>query len=303
MLLEVYDKNTLNRVDIIRTYTFVQYTDYFNDVGTFSVKVPVSEKSLQYLLVEGNYILFEKLGDKLIMGIIKYFHKEGVETPTVEVKGYLLPHILTYRCFERTYQKTGRVFDIQRDFVTKFIINPDDLRRRIDMFLLSSEYDTNTEEINYCQTGSNLAESIREMNEPYRYGFGVVPVIAKYNPTTDRPQNLSGMVLEQYSPVDHRVGNTAGNDPVIFDTELNNVENIVYEIDATKAKTLAVVAGEDSGDDRKVVEVGDTDAVGLDRNELYVDARDVQMKEEEADEYMSYQDTMDLLDEMFPDGI
>jgi hypothetical protein len=287
MLLEVYDKNTLDRVDVIRTYTFVQYTDYFNDVGTFSVKVPVSEKSLQYLLIEGNYILFEKLGDKLIMGIIKYFHKEGVETPTVEIKGYMLPHVLTYRCFVRTYQKSGKVFDIQRDFLTKMYINPDDLKRRIDMFLLASEYDANTQEIDYCKTGSDAAESIRDMNMPYHYGFGVVPVIVKYNPTTDRPQNFSGMIFEQYVPVDHRVGNTSGNDPVIFDTELNNVENIVYEIDATKAKTMAVVAGQDSGDDRKVVEVGDLDSIGIDRNELYVDARDLQKQEDNSFEFSS----------------
>ena len=237
------------------------------------------------------------------MGIIKYFHKEGVETPTVEVKGYMLPHILTYRCFEKTYQKKDNIFDIQRDFITQMFINPDDLKRRVNMLLLSSNYATDTEEVAYCRTGSDAAESIREMNEPYRYGFGLVPVITKYNPTTDRPQNLSGMMFEQYVPVDHRVGNSAGNDPVIFDTELNNVENIVYEIDATKAKTVAVVAGEDSGENRKIVEVGDTDAVGLDRNELYVDARDLQMEEEETSQYMSYDDTIDLLDSMFPEGI
>ena len=280
MLLEIYDKNTFDRVDIIRTYTFVQYTDYFNDVGVFTVKVPTSEKSLRYLLIEGNYILFEKLGDKLVMGVIKYFHKEGVQTPTVEIKGYMLSHILTYRCFKNTYLKNGRVFDVQRDFITKMFINTDDLKRRISMMVLSPTYDANTEEIRYCQTGSNAAESIREMNEPYRYGFALVPFIAKYNPTTDRDQNLSGMIFEQYVPVDHRVGNTDDNDPVIFDTELNNVENIVYEVDATKAKTLAIVAGQDSGSDRAIVEVGDTDATGFSRIELYVDARDLQKKED-----------------------
>ena len=293
MLLEVYDKNTFNRVDIIRTYTFVQYTDYFNDVGTFSVKVPVTERSLPYLLVSGNFILFEKLGDKYVMGVIKYFHKEGIETPIVEIKGYMLSHLLTYRCFEKTFRRTGKVFDIQREFVQRQFINPDDIKRQIPEMIMSMYYDTNTEEISYCQTGSDTAESIRDMNMPYHYGFALVPAIANYNPQTGHLQNIMHIVFEQYTPTDHRVGNADGNDPVIFDTELNNVENLVYEIDSTQAKTLAVVAGQDSGEDRKIVEVGDTEATGMNRNELYVDARDLQKQEDNSFEFSSERMTGD----------
>lgn len=285
MLLEVYDKDTLNRVDIIRTYTFVQYTDYFNDVGTFTVKVPIKEKSLPHLLVAGNYILFEQLGDKMVMGVIKYFHKEGVETPTVEVKGYMLSHLLTYRCFRTTFRRSGRVFDIQREFVTKQFINPDDLRRQVDVFMLSFDYDDNTAQIDYCQTGTNAVDAIRDMNEPYRYGFALVPAIAKYNPQTGKEQNIANIVFKQYVPVDHRVGNTQGNDPVVFDTELSNVEDLMFELDSTKAKTVAYVAGEDSGENRKVIETGDTEATGLNRNELYVDARDLQKQESDEFEF------------------
>ena len=119
MLLEVYDKNTLDRVDIIRTFTFVQYTDYYNDVGTFSVTVPITEKSLPRLMTIGNFILFEKLGDKFIMGVIKYFHSEDISTPTVQIKGYMLSHILSYRCFQRTFMLKDTVFQIQRHFIPK----------------------------------------------------------------------------------------------------------------------------------------------------------------------------------------
>lgn len=303
MLLEVYDKETLNRVDIIRTYTFVQYTDYFNDVGTFSIKVPVNEPSLKHLMIQGNYILFEKLGDKFEMGIVKYFHKEGIETPTVEIKGYMLPHILTYRCFRTTYQKTGQVFEIQRDFIQRFFINTDDIRRQIDLMMISDTYDRNTEKIRYCQTGSDCAESLTEMNAPYHYGYGLVPAIAKYDPETGREQNIMRFTFEQYTPTDRRVGNKDGNDPVVFDTELNNVEDVMYEIDGTKAKTVAVVGGEGEGEDRYVIETGDDQLSGIDRNELYVDARDLQMEEEEATDYMTYDDTILLLNQMYPDGI
>lgn len=303
MLLEVYNGHSNDRVDVIRTYTFVQYTDYFNDVGTFTVKVPITEKSLPNLMVEGNYILFEKLGDKLEMGVIKYFHKEGLETPTVEIKGYMFSHILSYRTFQKTFKLYGRVFDIQRDFITKMFINCDDLRRQIDEFMLANEYATDTPKIQFCQTGSDAAETLKEMNEPYNYGFALVPAIAKYNPVTGRNQNIVNYVFHQYVPVNRTIGNEQGNDPVVFDMELSNLSDLMYEVDATQSKNIAVVGGEDVGQNRKVIEVGVSSLSGVDRNELYVDARDLQMEEEEPTQYLTYDETMILLNQMFPNGM
>lgn len=294
MLLEIYDKNTLDRVDIIRTYTFVQYTDYFNDIGTFQITVPITEKSLQYLMIAGNFILFEKLGDKFVMGIIKYFHSENISTPTVQIKGYLLKHLLSYRTFQKTFRLKDKVFEVQRHFVQNFFINSEDFRRRMNLMMVSDNYDHNTEEVNFCKTGSDCAEVIKEMNEPYHYGFDLVPAIAKYDPLTERNQNIMAIVFEQYVPVDRTVGNQSGNDPVIFDTELHNVENLMYELNSTKAKTVAIVAGEDKGEDRKTIEVGDTELTDMERIELYVDARDLQKQDAEELEYKSF--------EMFGDG-
>jgi len=285
MLLEIYDKNTYNRIDIIRTFTFVQYTDYYNDVGTFSVTVPITEKSLPNLMIEGNFILFEKLGDKFIMGIIKYFHSENISTPTVQVKGYMLSHLLSYRCFQKTFQLTDKIFEIQRHFVQKFFINTDDYRRTMALMMISDNYNQDTEEVAFCKTGSDCAEAIRDMNAPYHYGFGLVPAIAKYNPQTGKNQNIMHIVFEQYTPVDHTIGNSQDNDPVVFDTDLNNVENLMYELDSTKMKTVAIVAGEDKGEDRKVVEVGDTELSDMERIELYVDARDLQKQEPDEIDY------------------
>lgn len=303
MLLEIYNGHSNDRIDVIRTYIFVQYTDYFNDIGTFTIKVPMTEKSLPNLMVEGNYILFEKLGDKLEMGVIKYFHKEGLETPTVEIKGYMFSHLLTYRVFQKTFKMYDRVFDIQRDFVTKMFINCDDLRRQISEMMLAPTYAQDTPKIQFCETGSNAAEAISQMNEPYGYGYALLPAIAKYDPTTGRNQNIVNYVFHQYVPANRTIGNEDGNDPVVFDMELSNLSDLMYEVDATQSKTVAVVAGEDVGEDRKVVEVGVSSLAGVDRNELYVDARDIQMEEEEPTQYLTYEETMILLNQMFPNGV
>ena len=303
MLLEVYNGKSNDRVDVIRTYMFVQYTDYFNDVGTFTVKVPITEKSLPNLMVEGNYILFEIIGGKVEMGVIKYFHKEGIETPYVEIKGYMFSHILTYRVFQKTYKQYGRVFDIQREFIARMFINCDDMRRQIDEFMLAPTYAQDTEKIQFCETGADAAEAIKNMNEPYGYGFALTPALAKYDPTTGRNQNIMNYVFRQYVPTVRTIKNEQGNDPVVFDMELSNLSDLMYEVDATASKTVAIVAGEDVGENRKLIEVGVSSLSGIDRNELYVDARDLQMEEQEANQYLTYDETMMLLNQMYPNGV
>lgn len=284
MYLEVYDGITLNRVDVIKTYTFVQYTDYFNDVGTFSVKVPVTETSLRYLRIRGNMILFEKLGRKLIMGIIDYVHKQGIASATVEIKGYLLPVLLSYRVIMRTFRLNGSVFEIQRYLIGTHFIEPTDQRRKVNEMKLDSTFPASSAQVNYCKTGDDVLKAIIDLNDTYNYGFSLTPEIAKYDSQHDTPQNITGFIFEQHIPVDRSVGNAGGVDPVIFDMNLFNLEDIDYEIDCTKLKSIAIVAGEDKGENRKIVEVGDETLSDRNRIELYVDARDIQKEIAQEDQ-------------------
>lgn len=271
MILEIYDKNTNNRVDIIRTYDFVQYTKKFNDIGTFSVKVPVSERSLQYL-IKNNYILFEKD----VMGIIKYIHKEGIEKPYVEIKGYLISHILTYRSSVVTQRYSGEIFIIERSLIDSNFINPTDARREIDLISLE-ENALSSDTTKYQNTGEDIAQQICSLNSSYDYGWDLVPIIGR----SENNQNITSFEFRSYKPVNHTIRNSGGNLPVEFSLKLNNVSELVYSSDSTEEKTVAIVAGEDKGVDRKIEETGDTSATGLNRIELYVDARDIQSTETE----------------------
>lgn len=271
MILEVYDKDTNNRVDIIRTFTFVQYTEYFNDVGTFTVKVPINEKSLPNLMKIGNYILFEPE----VMGIIKYHHKESIETAYVEVKGYLINHVLTYRSFLRTTRYSGKLFTVQRKFIKNLFMTNDDSRRNIDLITLEEEY-PDSETVDFINTGDTAAEQLRYTNLQYGYGYKLVPILQKYDEQSDRPTNIKNFEFRSLVPENHSIFNQEGNTPVIFSTNMNNLSELIYENDLTEFCNIAIVAGEDIGENRKLAETGDTLASGINRMELYVDARDLQ---------------------------
>lgn len=73
----------------------------------------------------------------------------------------------------------------------------------------------------------------------------------------------------------NRVATHRDNPPVIFSPEFNSLKSMGYTESYLDYKNMAYVAGQGEGVDRRVVTIGDT-STGLDRYELFVDARDVE---------------------------
>jgi hypothetical protein len=78
--------------------------------------------------------------------------------------------------------------------------------------------------------------------------------------------------LEVIEGKDRSVGNGV-NPVVIFSPDYDNIKNMTFLNSIMNSKNIAVVAGQGVGKDRTFEFVGD--GVGLDRRELFVDARDV----------------------------
>lgn len=71
-----------------------------------------------------------------------------------------------------------------------------------------------------------------------------------------------------------------------YSDQYGNISGSAYTISDAKTANVAIVAGAGSGDERITVAVGNVGAVGADRLEIYVDARDIQPEEgESAEEY------------------
>lgn len=69
-----------------------------------------------------------------------------------------------------------------------------------------------------------------------------------------------------------------------YSDQYGNIAVPTYTISELETANVAVVAGAGSGDERITVTVGNTEAVGADRLEIYVDARDVQPEEGESND-------------------
>lgn len=292
MILEVFSSKTRERLELIKTCKFAQYTDEFCGYGTFSITVPMSDDSITYL-VKDNFILF----DDGVMGIIKYRYKvTDEEESTIEIKGFIVDRILYTRCFLTTKVFTGTVTEISRNMVDFFFISNNDSRRNVPIISLSndSKYIPQSENSSIQDTGHSVGYVLESLLGSFEYGFSLYPEISRYDEEAGITINLSELSFRVHKPNDRTIDNNEDNSPVVFSRSMNNLMSSVYTEDYTEHCSTAIVAGEGEGSERTTVEIGDSVASGLDRTELYVDARDIQsesdgraMTEEEYTEALS----------------
>ena len=273
MILEIFSIKTLERVGMIKTCKFTQYTQQFCGTGSFSIKVPISEESLRYLN-KNHFILF----DEDVMGIVRYRKKVTGDDFTVEIKGYLLNKILDWRSFLLTKSFSGTITNISRGMVDYFFINNADSRRNISSIALATEpeYMPDAPKSSIQDTGHTVGYVLQSLLSPFGYGYALVPIIAKYNEALGQMVNISRLSFRVLRPADRTIGNAEGNTPVQFSVSMNNLASSTYIEDDTEYCSTGIVAGEGEGSLRTIVEVGDTEASGMDRIEFYVDARDLQ---------------------------
>ena len=270
MKLWIVDKDTRIILDIIKTFTFVQYTEEFVGEGNFTINLPLSEESIKYMSY-GNFIVF----DEGIVGIIKSRKDSEDDGNATIITGKLTNHILSYRSILTQFKKTGSLSAIARELVDMNFIHTKDSKRKIDFIKLSEDknYNPTSESITYSNTGDTIRESISDLFLPFSYGFKLYPIVRSIQNENDK--NIPYMEFRVIKPVDRTINNKDDNEPVVFSFDFGNVTRLEFEEEGNDYSSIAIVASEDSGDNRKLLEVGE-DKSGYDRVELYVDARDIQ---------------------------
>lgn len=77
-----------------------------------------------------------------------------------------------------------------------------------------------------------------------------------------------------YAGTDHSTDNTAGNEPIVFSKDYDNLENSSYQYNAATEKNVALIGGEGEGVNRFYSLVAGTQT-GLQRREMWVDASSI----------------------------
>lgn len=259
LTLYVFDRSItpLGAVDIV---TGLTWGEQFSDVGSFELWCPLNDRNTQ-LLVEDN-LVWPGEGDTAGIIELKESAMDEEGKLTIHVKGRLAESYFDYRTLYPTLILTAPVSTIFRTMLDKNVINPVDTNRTIPRISVASDQEVLGPSVSYQKTGSTVLTEMSKLSEANSLGFKL-----QFFPKQFK------FVFRAYKGTDRTIEQSAVN-PVTFSSDLDDILTSAYSHNKSELRNLAYVAGEDSGEARKVQIIGT--ASGLDRRELYVDARDLQ---------------------------
>lgn len=265
MELMVLDQN-LNGTGLIDVFESLIWTDRYCGYGDFEIysSMDVSlfatfrqdyyiwmKESEHVMIIEGFRILSNaENGDKLV------------------VTGRSLESILDRRIILRQTILSGNLQDaIHRLLDENAIVCTDEPLRVISRLVFEESTDPAITDLTVdCQfTGKNLYESIKLLCDANDLGFKIT--------INDAGQ----FVFKLYSGV-NRSYSQLSNPYVTFSPQFDNILNTNYEETKKSLKTVAIVAGEGEGSDRKTTYAYASESgleADLARREMFTDARDI----------------------------
>lgn len=258
MELYIFDKE-LNFKGILESYFSLIWTRKYSKCGTFELHCSLTPITLDLLKV-GN-VIWKK--DDVEAGYIEYRNlkqdTEGKET--LAVKGNFLTGYLGRRIVwgMKNFNTTPEL--AIRELINDNAINPTDTDRKIDLLTLGDVKGC-TGDINLQVSYKNLLEETESIANTSELGIRTLIDI----------QNKQ-MVFDIYEGLDRSAGQSV-NPPAIFSREFENILEQEYTDSFNNYRNTVLVAGEGEGSERELVSI--EEGQGLDRFEMFVDARDLQ---------------------------
>lgn len=264
MEIYVFDKK-LNIQGILGSYTSLIWRRKYSKHGDFELHCALTPENLT-LLKKGNIVW--KNNDEEA-GYIQYrnlsMDNEGNEFLVVQGKfltGYLNRRIIW------GIENLNTTSELAiRELIDKNVINPLDADRKVSLMTLG-EVKGYTQTSNLQTSYVNLLDKVEDIANTAELG-----IKAKLDLENKK------IVFDIYEGLD-RTSENGVNAPAIFSQEFENVLEQEYAESDNNYRNVALVAGEGEGEAREKIVVGE--GVGLDRFELYVDARDLQKEKEDG---------------------
>jgi len=264
MELYVFDRE-LNFVGLMDSFFSLRWVRRYHRAGEFELHCPLNAHTLELLQREN---IIWKQGDQEA-GYIKYRQlgqdEQGQEV--LIIKGDFLTGYLDRRIIwgQEILNTTAEV--AMRTLVNKNAINPTDPSRVIQLLELS-QLQGFPEEIEYQVSYKNLLEELEKLSNLSGLGYRIAVGLTNKK-----------LVFQVYKGRDLTASQST-NPPAIFSNEFENVLEQEFVDSLHNYRNVALVAGAGEGTGRKLVTVGT--GTGLDRFEVFVDARDLQEMDEEG---------------------
>lgn len=252
----------LDAVTIMDVYESFIWTDRYYEYGDFELFTAMQDSILDY--IKKNYYL-QSRDSEHVMIIEDWIIKSDIENGNhIRITGRSLESILTRRIIWGQKTISGNLQNGIKTLLNECIISPTDELRRIPNFIFEESSDPSITNltINAQYTGDNLYDVIQKICEERGIGFKI---------TLNENKQF---VFKLYAGVDRSYDQTSVP-YVIFSPNFDNIINSNYMESNSSMKNITLVGGEGEGSARRYVTVGNTTVSGLDRREIFTDARDI----------------------------
>lgn len=263
LVFKLDNDGTFDNIGEINKYSSFVWGSSYNGYADFELWAPITSENREYL--QAGHILWCGGENAAVIEIVKSVRDaNGVQT--YDIKGRTLESLLTSRIIWGTavYNNTF-VSDVMYGLVNSQCVSPANTARKIPFL----EYDGSIklgQRISVQKTGGELYDMLTSLAADMDMGFKII-----FDPVGKR------MIFKVVQGMD-RTSNQSAVDKVEFSTDLEDLLESSYYKNIQDNKNIVLVAGEDSGEQRKFNTNDNGGTRGLERKELYVDARDIQSK-------------------------
>lgn len=259
----------LQPVAVVDEYRSFIWTDRYSQCGDFELYT-LARQDIFYYLQLGYYVVQPGSDHAMIIENIQ-ITSDLEDGSTVRATGRSLESILDRRIVWGQKRLRGNLQNAVSTLLNECIINPSNSKRKIPNFIFkksSNKYITSLA-IDKQYTGDNLYDIITELCYENDIGFRI---------TID---NTNRFVFELYNGVDRSYSQTTAP-YVMFSPEFDNIINSNYIESDNDVKNVSLVGGQGEGKNRVYVTIGKSK--GLDRREIFVDARGTSTKDEDGND-------------------
>lgn len=259
MELYVFEKD-LNLNGVIDNFNSLRWVRKFYETGNFQLTVPATDINCNLLTLDR--IVYKKNSIEAGYIVNRTIDKNVLGQEVLVVQGFFLTGYLSQRINWGTITHNGTVEDLMRKLVNANCINPSDKNRILPYWELG-DVNNFSEKINFQDSYGNIETLLTNLSLNNHIGYR-----AKFDYKNKK------IIFEIYKGVDKSYNQGSLTAPVIFSRDFENVLTQSYFEDNQSYKNVALIGGEGEGKDRKLISIGSS--IGIDRKELFVDARDLQ---------------------------
>ncbi|MBB6622228.1 hypothetical protein H7E67_02175 [Clostridium gasigenes] len=264
------DKTTLKVLD--KELTFIgDIEDYgsfylirnFYKSKEFQLMCPIKHKRL---IKEGNYIYLDRSKSMIIDEIETYEDKGQIIAKGRDIKS-IIERRITVPPIGSSYDEfNGSAEDVIKHYIYMNCINPENTERKIENLIIADNKNRGSN-VKWQSRYKNLSAEIESIAITSQLGWVIY---------------LDVKAKKFIFDVELGINRTAGQDinsRVIFSNDFNNLSKAIHKSSSMSYRNIGYVAGQGEGAEREVIEVKKKEASGIERREIFIDARDIDKSE------------------------